>query len=87
MMVLVALAVTLASLTAFPAISWAGQVPTVEQVCGKWLGGTAEDAEKWLMCRKAYEGGEISKGAATTPSQLYCPIKSSRLEAGREQSV
>lgn len=72
-----ALAVMLAALTMPAAVSWAGQVPTMEQVCGKWLGGTTEDAEKWLACRSAYERKEkeeIPRVGATTPTQVYCPL-------------
>lgn len=75
MILRVALAVVFAALAALPAMSWAQRIPTVEEVCGKWLGGTTEDAEKWLACRRAYERGETPRVGATTPTQVYCPIE------------
>ncbi len=54
MMRLVMLLVPLALLLGVPAPSWS---QSAEALCGKWLGGTAEEAERWLACRKAAEAG------------------------------
>ena len=69
------LALVLAWLTALSATSWSAQVGTPEEVCGKWLGGTTQEAEKWLACRRAYERGEIPGSRAADPAPLYCPIE------------
>ncbi len=40
-------------------VAWAQQSgePLGVTLCGKWLGGTTEEAERWLACRKAVDEG------------------------------
>jgi len=54
MLRIIMLIALLVPLLGLPTVSW-GQIG--EALCGKWLGGTTEQAERWLACWKAVEEG------------------------------
>ena len=64
MLRIVMLVTLLVPILGFPTLSW-GQVG--EAPCGKWLGGTTEEAERWLACQKAQEEVRRSQCDPNTP--------------------